>query len=94
MGNRYVQSGEKKKICYVDANNLYGRAMSEYLPYDEINFDKIAKLEDFLNTPDNSDIGYFFEIDMICPDILKNTKKFPFAHENQKELLMVILVII
>ena len=37
MGDRYVQSDESKKILYVDANYLYGWAMSEYLPYDEIN---------------------------------------------------------
>ena len=36
MGDRYVTSDENKKILYVDANNLYGRSMSESLPYDEI----------------------------------------------------------
>ena len=34
MGDRLVKSEENKKIFYVDANNLYGWAMSEYLPYD------------------------------------------------------------
>ena len=28
MGDRYVQSDEKKKILYKDANNLFGWAMS------------------------------------------------------------------
>ena len=36
MGDRYVKSDENRKILYKDANNLYGCAMSEYLPYDEI----------------------------------------------------------
>ena len=43
MGDRYVKSDENKKILYKDANNLYGWAMSEYLPYDEIKFDKNVK---------------------------------------------------
>ena len=36
-----------KKILYIDANNLYGWAMSQYLPYDDIKFDNNVKLEEF-----------------------------------------------
>ena len=61
MVDIYVHSKESKKILYVDANNLYGWAMSDYLPYDEINFDRYVKLEELLNTPDESDIVYFIE---------------------------------
>ena len=54
--------------------------MSEPLPYDEIKFDSNFKTEDILNTPDDSDIGYFVEADLIYPDnIRKKTKNFPFA---------------
>ena len=63
MGDRYVKSDENTKILYGDANNLYGHSMSQSLPYDEIKFDKNVKLEDILNTPDDSDIGYFVEVD-------------------------------
>ena len=59
MGDRFVKSDENKKLLYKDANNLYGWAMSENLPYDEFKFDNIVKLEDILNTPDDSDIGFF-----------------------------------
>ena len=62
MGERYVRSEENKKILYVDANNLYGHSMSQPLPYDEINFDRDFKLEDILNTPDDSDIGYLLKL--------------------------------
>ena len=41
-----VKSDEIKKILYKDANNLYGWAMSECLPYDEIRFDNNVKLKD------------------------------------------------
>ena len=80
MEERYVESDGKKEILYQDANNLHGWAMSEYLPWDEINFDINVKLEDILNTPDDSDVGYFVEVDLICPDNIKeNTKPFPLA---------------
>ena len=35
--------------------------MSQYLPYDDIKFNNNVKLEDILNTPDDSEIGYFLE---------------------------------
>ena len=84
MGDRYVKSDEDKKILYIDANNLYGYAMSEYLPYDEIKINNDIKLEDILNTSDDSDYGYFIEVDLKYPDEIKEkTKYFPFAPENK-----------
>ena len=85
MGDRYIKSDKNKKILYIDANNLYGHSMSQYLPYDEIKFDNNFKLEDILNTPIDSDIGYFIEVDLIYPDNIKQkTKNFPFAPMNKK----------
>ena len=52
------------KRLYFDANNLYGHSMSQPLPFDEIKFDKNVKLEDIFNTNDDSDIGYFVEVDL------------------------------
>ena len=86
MGDRYIKSDQNKNILYIDANNLYGHSMSEPLPYDEIKFDENVKLEDILNTPDDSDIGYFVEADLIYPDNIKEkTKNFPFAPVNKKD---------
>ena len=85
MGDRYVRSDENKKILYMDATNLYGHSMSQPLPYDEITYDNNIKLEDILNTPDDSDIGYLIEVDLIYPDNIKEkTKNFPFALVNKK----------
>ena len=85
MGDRYMKSDDNKKILYIDANNPYGHSMSQYLPYDEIKFDNNIKLEDILNTPDDSDIGYFIEVDLKYPDSIKEkTKNFPFAPMNKK----------
>ena len=59
--------------------------MCQLLPYDEIKFDKNVKLEDLLKTPDDSDIGYFIEVDLIYSDNIKEkTKHFPFAPVNKK----------
>ena len=94
MGDRYVESNGDKKIKYFDAINLYGHSMSQPLPYDEIKFDNNVKLEDILNTPDDSDIGYFIEVDLNYPENIKEkTKNFPFAPVNKK-LILIILVII
>ena len=85
MGDRYVKSDDNKKILYIDANNLFGHSMSEPLPYDEIKFDNNVKLKDILNTPDDSDIGYFVEVNLTYPNIIKDkTKHFPFAPVNKK----------
>ena len=82
-GDRYIKSDKNKKILYIDANNLYGWAMSKSLPYDEIKLDNIVNLEDILNTRDDSDIGHFGEVDLKYPDNIKQkTKNFPFAPEN------------
>ena len=85
MGDRSVKSDDNKIILYIDANKLYGHSMSEPLPHDEIKFDENVKLEEILNTPDDSDIGYFVEVDLTYPDNIKEkTKFFPFAPENKK----------
>ena len=85
MGDRYIQSDENKKILYIDATNLYGHSMSEMLPYDEIKFEKDICLEEILNTPDDSEIGYFLEVDLKYPDNIKEkTKNFAFAPVNKK----------
>ena len=84
MGDRYVKSDENKKILYTDANNLYGWAMSQYSPYDDIKFDGDVKLEDILNTSDDSEVGYFVELDLKCPEGIRDqTKKCPFCPENK-----------
>ena len=59
--------------------------MSQPITYDEIKFDKNYKLEDILNTPDDSDMGYFNEVDLIyLGNIKEKTKHLPFALENKK----------
>ena len=85
MGDRYVKSDKNEKIICMDATNLYGQSRSQFLPYDEINFEKDICLEEILNTPEDNENGCFLEVDLKYPDIIKEkTKHFPFCPENKK----------
>ena len=81
MGDRYVKSDENKKILYMDATNLYGHSRSQLFPRDEIEMWHghpdlyVDKLEEILNTPDDSVIGYFVEVDLKYPDEIKQKTK-------------------
>ena len=69
----------------MDATNLYGHSMSQFLPFDEIKDEKDICLEEILNTADDNEIGCFFEVDLKYTDnIKKKTKNFPFCPENKK----------
>ena len=91
MGDRYVKTDENNKIIYADATNLYGHSMSQFLPYDEIEMwhgdpNKLWRwLDIILNTLDDNEIGYFFEVDLKYSDNIKEkTKYFPFCPENKQ----------
>ena len=68
-------------------NNLYGKAMSEYLPYGdfkwlEVNNETINKV---LNKSDDSLHGYFLEVDLEVPEELHDYHKdYPMAPEKIK----------
>ena len=75
----------------MDATKLYGHSMGHFLPYDEIEMwhgdpEKYWNwLDKTLNTPDDSDVGYFLVVDLKYPDNIKDkTKHFPFCPENKK----------
>ena len=93
MGDRHVQSDENKQILYIDANLLYGWAMSQYLPTGE--FENISFLntegqqsckylldqieEDLLEIPDDNEYGFFIECDLEYPVKIKEKKTFHCA---------------
>jgi hypothetical protein len=59
----YDENIESNYLLYVDANNLYGLAMTQHLPYGDIKITNDILIDDVLNTPDDSDIGYMVEVD-------------------------------
>ena len=65
MGDRLVNSSESNKtLWYIDANNLYGYAMMQRLPDKDFEFTTTITLDEILNTPDDSDHGYYIVCDI------------------------------
>ena len=63
----YDKGIESSYLMYLDANNLYGRAMSQKLPVD--GFECVEDLSKFnesfiKNYDENNDKGYILEIDV------------------------------
>ena len=72
---------------YLDANNLYGWAMSEYLPVDGFRWlsDNEIKQMDVDGITDNNDKGYILEVDLEYPTELHDLHNdYPLAPENIK----------
>ena len=88
--NKYMKDYDKKKkssyIQYLDANNLYGKAMSEKLPVRGFRWmDDISKIdEDFVKDYDkNNNKGYILDVDIDYPNKLQNLHSdLPFLPER------------
>ena len=85
--NKYMCDYDSNKsstfITYLDKNNLYGWAMSEYLPYREFewlkNFDEL----DVMPIDKKSDVGYILEFDLKYPKELHELHNdYPLAPEK------------
>ena len=90
--NKYMKSYDPDKkskfIQYLDANNLYGWAMSQNLPthgfrwMKDLTIEKVIKILDKIN---NGKKGYIFEVDLVYPEKLwKLHNDYPLAPENMK----------
>ena len=68
----YDSSKESKCITYLDANNLYGWAMSQYLPYSGFKWLYKKEISKFgLNSiSENNFVGYILEVDLEYPNEL------------------------
>ena len=66
INKRYSEVSENVNILYLDMNNLYGCAMSQYLPINNFKWVKnINKIEEkLMNIKNNSSIGYILEVDL------------------------------
>ena len=72
-----------KFITYLDMNNLYGWAMSRYLPYGRFKWLKNADNFDVNSISEKSSIGYILEVDLEYPDeLLVLDNDYPLAPEN------------
>ena len=75
-------------LMYLDANNLYGWTISQKLPVNGFKWvKKLSKFNDILirNYDENSDKGYFLEVDVDYPKKLFDLHKdLPFLPERKK----------
>lgn len=75
----------EKELLYIDANNLYGWAMSQPLPVSNFNTPEVETLShiDWENIDINGDTGYILEVDLLYPEHLHELhSSFPLAPEN------------
>jgi hypothetical protein len=80
----FDETKEKSHIIYLDANNLYGWAMAQYLPTGKFQWVDVP-LTEIINTPKDSDKGYILEVDLEYPAKLHNSHNdYPLAPERMK----------
>ena len=84
----YDESKESSYIQYLDANNLYGWAMSQKLPVNDFKWiDDTSKINEEIikNYDGNNDIGYIFEVDVTYPKKLHDIHSdLPFLPKRMK----------
>ena len=91
MGN-YDKDITSSYILYLDANNLYGWAMSQKLLVNGFKWVERSRLsrfnERFIKSyNENSDRGYFLEVDVEYPENLFNFHEdLPFLPEKKKNV--------
>ena len=87
--NKYLSSYDPAKegsyIVYLDANNLYGWAMSQYLPtggFRWLDEEEVNDL-DVDNIPEDGSKGYILEVDLEYPEELHGAHdQYPLAPEK------------
>jgi len=83
----YDENNDPSYLFYIDANNLYGHAMSRTLPLNQFRWldqQEIADL-DVLAIPEEGDDGYFLEVDLEYPENLHDEhNELPFCPEPLK----------
>ena len=75
----------RRDLIYLDANNLYGHAMSQYLPTGgfRILSDEEANSLELDNPNDEADDGYIYEVDLRYPTALHDKHDdYPLAPES------------
>ena len=84
MGDRFDPKSESSYLQYLDANNLYGWAMSQHLPaggfkWTDVNPNEISELAT------RTDKGYVLEVDVSYPKELHNQHNdLPFMCERME----------
>ncbi|XP_044760347.1 uncharacterized protein LOC123317802 [Coccinella septempunctata] len=82
MGPKFDVNEPEKYLLYLDVNNLYGWAMSQFLPYG--GFKWTDTNIDITQIPDDAPEGYILEVDLEYPaEIHDKHKDLPFCAESR-----------
>jgi hypothetical protein len=87
--NKYISNYNKdiedKYIMYLDANNLYGYSMVQYLPYKSFKWNTDEWTEEkILSLGDEDNKGYTFEVDLEYPKHLHELhNQYPLCAESK-----------
>ncbi|KAL4143995.1 hypothetical protein QTP88_006240 [Uroleucon formosanum] len=83
MGDKFKKKEESIFLQYLDANNLYGWAMSKYLPTGDFKWVDNVNNFDVMNISDKSCKGYILKVDLSYPKELHDIHSdFPLAPER------------
>lgn len=89
--NKYLPDFDPSKpivyLLFLDFNNLYGRAMMDYLPFKDFRWLALSPklIRKILKTPSNAKTGYILEVTMSYPKKLhKAHASNPIAPEKRK----------
>ena len=87
--NKYMKNHDKTKesifLMYVDANNLYGKAISKKLPVDEFTWETDLSIftDDFIKSYDLGYMIYIFYVDITYPkELYELHKNLPFLPDR------------
>ena len=79
----YDEKAPSKYIMYLDANNLYGWAMSQYLPTGGFRWMTEKQISELNKYKENSEKGVILEVDLEYPKELHNLHNdYPLAAES------------
>ena len=86
-GNRLVNTSEKNKtIWYFDPNQIYGWAMMQKLLHKDFKYTATSP-DNILNTPDNSDFGYYIICDIDYTDDYKDKTEQLSLMPNKRKII-------
>ena len=82
MERLYDKNKPRSYINYLDANNLYGLAMYQKLPYKDVLFYPNQLTENDIKEWADTSTGYILDVDLECPQELHDYHRdYPLAPE-------------
>ena len=89
-GEAWTKSHDRRSIWYIAANNLYGYALMQKLPYKDFEYSNTT-LDEVFKTSDDSDYGYWLICDLEytneCKERTSNFQLLPHGREVENNEL-------